>query len=231
MPCTADAAKVQLMPTPTPSQQVPESQREALRAWMRQVLDEEFPSANQWANAARTSPSNITRFMANDDASMPTWTTISKLAAATSIPPPPVAQTPHERTALQRVGSIPDLSSALLEEDDYVSIVALAIKPGMGGGAFEDLADETTRVLLPRRLIRDHLRARPEDMRLLEVRGPSMSPMLEEGDHILVNIAERNPSPAGIFCLWDGFGVVCKAVERVPRTNPPLLRLISVNPI
>jgi phage repressor protein C with HTH and peptisase S24 domain len=114
--------------------------------------------------------------------------------------------------------------------DDYLPIAALEMRPGMGGGGYEDLADATT-VLFPRRLIRDQLGARAEDIRCVEVEGPSMLPMLESGDQVLVNIAKRNPSQPGIFCLWDGFGIVCKLVERIARSDPPRLRIISANPV
>lgn len=115
-------------------------------------------------------------------------------------------------------------------DDDYVEIAYLYLRPGMGGGGYEDLNDAVM-VRFPRRLIRDQLGARPEDIRVVEVEGPSMEPMLESGDQVLVNIAKRNPSQPGIFCLWDGFGIVCKLVERIRNTDPPKVRIISANPV
>jgi hypothetical protein len=54
----------------------------ALREWMRLVMKEMGWSARQWAEAASTSPSNITRFLSRDDAAFPTMRTLSKLALA-----------------------------------------------------------------------------------------------------------------------------------------------------
>ena len=42
----------------------------------------------------------------------------------------------------------------------------------------------------------------------------------------------RNKTPATgeMAVLWDGGGLVVKRVEIVPRTDPPVLRLVSANP-
>jgi phage repressor protein C with HTH and peptisase S24 domain len=54
-----------------------------------------------------------------------------------------------------------------------------------------------------------------------------MEPKLLPGDRILVNHADVNPSPPGIFALWDGYGLVVKKVQRVHGTDR--LLLISEN--
>lgn len=131
------------------------------------------------------------------------------------------------------LSNTPDLPPIVPAGEEYDPIAALEIRPGMGGGGYEDLSDATL-VLFPKRLIRDQLGAKPDDLRVVEVEGPSMSPVLESGDQVLVNIAKRNPSQPGIFCLFDGFGIVCKMVERVRRIDPgeePKVRIISVNPL
>lgn len=128
------------------------------------------------------------------------------------------------------ITNTPDLPPMVPAGEDYEPILSMELRPGMGGGGYEDLTDATT-VLFPSRLIRTQLGARPEDLRVVEVEGPSMLPMLESGDQILVNIAKRNPSQPGIFCLFDGFGIVCKLVERIRGTDPPMVRIISANPL
>lgn len=128
------------------------------------------------------------------------------------------------------ISNTPDLPPIVPAGEDYEPIVFLEIRPGMGGGGYEDLTDAST-VLFPSRLVRTQLGARPDELRVVEVEGPSMLPMLESGDQVLVNIAKRNPSQPGIFCLFDGFGIVCKLVERIRGTDPPMLRIISANPL
>lgn len=116
----------------------------------------------------------------------------------------------------------------IIAAESHVGVIALELKPGMGGGGYEDLSGSET-ILFPEHLILNQLSAKPEDLRVVEVEGPSMSPMLESGDQVLVNLTKRNPSQPGIFCLFDGFGIVCKLVERIRNTDPPMVRIISAN--
>jgi phage repressor protein C with HTH and peptisase S24 domain len=113
--------------------------------------------------------------------------------------------------------------------DSYIGLATLDIRPGMGGPAVvEDYQPETLTFFSPEMLLA--LRAEPADLRVLEVEGPSMSPVLENGDRVIVNISRRNPSQPAIFVLWDGFGLVCKWVERIANTEPPRIRITSENP-
>jgi phage repressor protein C with HTH and peptisase S24 domain len=191
------------------------------------VLKKTGWSATEWARQTGATATTITRFMRKPDASMPTWETMRKLASKAPIPPPQI-EVSAEAEGLH-IGNMPDQPIETgLGPQDYELITALDIRPGMGGGAYEGIPN-ASKVLFPRRLVRDQLGARPDDLRVVEVEGPSMLPMLESGDQVLVNINKRNPSQPGIFCLWDGFGIVCKLVERVPQTDPARLRILSAN--
>lgn len=56
-----------------------------------------------------------------------------------------------------------------------------------------------------------------------------MSPILEDGDIILVDLEDTTPSPPGIFVLFDGMGVMAKSLEMVHSTQQGLVRIISAN--
>lgn len=102
----------------------------------------------------------------------------------------------------------------------------------MGAQGFEneeENTDDPEHIWLPERLVRHELRAAPEDLRSMEVSGPSMSPMLESGDQILVDLRERTPSQPGIFALFDGIGITVKWVELLPFTEPQRVRVSSEN--
>lgn len=111
----------------------------------------------------------------------------------------------------------------------YVGLTTLDLNPGMGGQAVSDEFAPESLTWFPPSLIRQ-LRANEADLRVMEVEGPSMAPVLENGDQVIVNTAKRNPSQPAIFVLWDGFGVVCKWVERIANTDPPKIRISSENP-
>lgn len=112
----------------------------------------------------------------------------------------------------------------------YVGVQMLELRPGMGGGAFDDLGEGQT-IFFPERLVRAQLNAVPEDLRAMEVEGQSMEPLLYSGDQVLVDLRKRNPSQPGAFALFDGFGLVVKLVERVTNTDPPRLKVFSANPL
>lgn len=84
--------------------------------------------------------------------------------------------------------------------------------------------------VIPESFLTTELNVRPEDARIVTVIGDSMEPTLMSGDKILIDVADQAPSPPGIFCFWDGFGVVIKRLEALPKTDPPTLIVISDNP-
>lgn len=96
----------------------------------------------------------------------------------------------------------------------YVDIDVLPSFAGMGGGG----SGEGDRAIakLPRRLIEEELRGRPQDFELIDVRGDSMEPDFQHGDQILIDKRDRDPRQPGPFALWDEDGYVLKLVERVP---------------
>lgn len=112
--------------------------------------------------------------------------------------------------------------------ESYVPIKRPVIRPGAGGpGAFDEEMQEP--ILMPVSLIRDALKGRPDDFVYLEVEGQSMQPVLESGDHILVDRRKTDPSNPGLFVVWDGTGLVTKWVEFAREYDPPRLRLMSEN--
>ena len=71
----------------------------------------------------------------------------------------------------------------------------------------------------------------PDDLRLVTLRGDSMSPVLENGDMVLVNTSDTQPSPPGILVLFDRVGLKVKSLELLPgnSTAEPLVRISSAN--
>ena len=78
------------------------------------------------------------------------------------------------------------------------------------------------------------IRVRSRNVRIIEVFGDSMEKDdgggILSGDRVMIDISDRNPTPPGIFAVWDGFGIVVKRIERVPQSDPPAIKLISDNP-
>jgi phage repressor protein C with HTH and peptisase S24 domain len=118
-----------------------------------------------------------------------------------------------------------------LAEADYVAIASASARPSMGGGAeAEDDVAPGGAYWFRRSWIRKALGTAPSRLRLLQVEGDSMLPTLCDGDTVLVDLSRCSPSPAGIFVLHDGAGLVAKRLEHVPTSEPARLRIISDNP-
>lgn len=109
----------------------------------------------------------------------------------------------------------------------YVSVPSLDVRGGLGGGGEGEADYLGPPLLMPASLIEGELRGDAADFLVLEVEGTSMSPDLFSGDRVLIDRRKTNPSQPGIFAVFDGFGIVCKLIERIPRSDPPALRFIS----
>jgi transcriptional regulator with XRE-family HTH domain len=81
---------------------------------------------------------------------------------------------------------------------------------------------------LPKQLLANQIGSE-STMRIIQVMGDSMIPEFNPGDRVMVNTADRMPSPPGVFVLWDGFGLIIKRCEMVPHSNPPRAVLSSAN--
>ncbi|MEM6681358.1 MAG: S24 family peptidase [Pseudomonadota bacterium] len=99
-------------------------------------------------------------------------------------------------------------------EQNYLPIDVMPTYAGMGGGGSGD--GEVAKAWVSRALIEDDLKANPEDLTMIDVRGDSMEPMFQHGDQIIIDRRDKNPVQPGAFCIWDGDGYVIKKVERVP---------------
>ena len=112
-----------------------------------------------------------------------------------------------------------------------VRIPVVEVEASAGPGALADeFVVEKASWTLPVDMIRHEGHARPEDMRILMVRGDSMEPEMREGDRLLVDTGRRSPGTGEMCVLWDGNGLVVKRIEPVHGDGPPRLRLRSANP-
>jgi transcriptional regulator with XRE-family HTH domain len=123
------------------------------------------------------------------------------------------------------------------------NIAEIDIRAGAGGGGIAlltnvesdgngntSVADDVRDLWgIPNRFLREELRASAVAVRIIEVMGDSMNPTLKPGDRVFVDTNHKAPSPPGVYAVWDGFGVVVKRVELIPRTDPPRVLLISDN--
>jgi phage repressor protein C with HTH and peptisase S24 domain len=60
--------------------------------------------------------------------------------------------------------------------------------------------------------------------------GDSNEPIIAPNTRVLVNTNDRGPSPPGLYIVYDGFALIIKRVEAIPFSDPPTVRISSVNP-
>ncbi|HLJ21411.1 MAG TPA: S24 family peptidase [Stellaceae bacterium] len=111
-------------------------------------------------------------------------------------------------------------------------IEELDVRASAGSGS-SGLTDESVRAVaawqMPSEIVRGYTTAPAAELRIITVLGDSMEPTLLPGQRVLVDTADRRPSPPGVFVVWDGLGLVVKRVQLLPHTDPPRVKITSDN--
>ncbi len=82
---------------------------------------------------------------------------------------------------------------------------------------------------LPNSFLQGYRATSPKDLRIVTVVGDSMEPTLRSGQRLLLDIADRMPSPPGIFVLRDGRGFAINRVQIVPQSQPVRVKISCEN--
>jgi hypothetical protein len=109
-------------------------------------------------------------------------------------------------------------------------IEELDVRASAGSGLTDSAARTVGEWQIPSELVRAYTTAPAAELRIITVLGDSMEPLLTPGQRVLVDLADRRPSPPGIFVVWDGLGLVVKRVQLLPHTDPPCVKITSDNP-
>ena len=135
---------------------------------------------------------------------------------------PPVVNTASD----DRLAGYPSAPARL------VHVPLLEVEVSAGGGGFDYVAEEAAAGWpFDRRRLGALYDGAPDDLRLVTVSGESLSPVLEDGDMVLVNTSDTQPSLPGTFVLFDGVGLMVKSLELLPgnSTAESLVRISSAN--
>lgn len=135
---------------------------------------------------------------------------------------PKSATAPRGKPGIARV---PQGNMVMVDEPEAM------LHAGAGGVAVLDADGDRLHAQwgIPADYLRHEVRVSPNTVKLIQVKGDSMMPTLQSGDRVMIDTADRTPSPPGIFALWDGLGVVIKRLDPVPKSDPPAVRVISDN--
>lgn len=128
-------------------------------------------------------------------------------------------------TAEDETGYDPYLGTG--KSDTSIMVRLLPTFAGLGAGGTGE-GDEGE-VSFSRDLIENELRAPADKLLAMVADGNSMEPDFKGGDQILVDTRRTGLASPGAFCLWDGDGHVIKYLEKVPESDPPKVRVVSMN--
>lgn len=186
-----------------------------LRAAIRRFMKENDLKPKPWAEQSGVSEGTLRAFLSGENDSI-TYKTLRRLADSANVP---VSELIGEFAAGTKKGA-----------KDQVLVPYLRVRASLGGGV--DVVDETggaSPFYFKKSLIDRVTRGKPSRLRVIELTGDSMEPTLLDGDHALVDLnATDVAGRPGIYCLWNGHGLVVKRVQTVPGKTPRL-RIISDN--
>ena len=125
-------------------------------------------------------------------------------------------------------GSIIKIKSDNGVTPNTVMVPEYGFRAGMGGGGVVLDEKPTRHWPLPQEYLR-HVRLDTAALISIAVEGDSMAPTLIPGDQVMINRKDKNPARGGMFAIHDSDTLVVKRIEKIPNSNPVMLRLISDN--
>lgn len=122
---------------------------------------------------------------------------------------------------------VPGTGSAPANNDEFVYIPRYDACASAGTGYWlGDEAQARFTMAFRRHWVENYLRAKPEDLSVLRVKGDSMEDVLFDGDNILINRADTAATD-GIFLITVDGELLVKRLQRLPGGR---LQVISDNP-
>lgn len=82
---------------------------------------------------------------------------------------------------------------------------------------------------LPRHFISRLLPFGAGKVRIIHQSGDSMTPTVQPGQCLMVDIDDRTPDPPGLFAVWDGMSVSIRRLEYISMSCPPMIRVMRDN--
>lgn len=96
-------------------------------------------------------------------------------------------------------------------------------------GSGESLQDagpaNITEWIIPSNILSGRTKAPSDQIKIFEVRENTMEPDFRRGEHVLIDLSDKRPSPPGVFVVSDGFGHLIRQCEFLPGVQPPEIKV------
>lgn len=152
------------------------------------------------------------------------------LAKALGLEPPAISKIlkdmrqikAHEYAIMRRYFGLPVDGETSLEKRKH----SYVLKP-LQNDNFEDANYEQgeSEWVIPAGVMKQHTKAVNGAVKVFEVDENIMGPDFKRGEHVLVDLSDKTPSPPGIFVVSDGFGYLVRQCEFIPGSAPPEVRV------
>lgn len=157
----------------------------------------------------------------------------AELAKALGLEPPAISKVlagkrqikAHEYVAMRRFFGLPTDGERAVNRTENAYVLE-PLEQQMQDR--DDGADDDAWVI-PAHIFENKTKAPPEKIKIFEVHGDAMVPDFLPGSHVLVDLSDVKPSPAGEFVVSDGHGHIIRQCAYVPHSDPPEIRLTALN--
>lgn len=80
---------------------------------------------------------------------------------------------------------------------------------------------------IPPQVLQKRTNSPSKNIRTFKIEERLMEPDFRQGEHVLVDISDQSPSPSGTFIISDGFGLMIRQCEFVPKSKPPKIKITA----
>lgn len=114
-------------------------------------------------------------------------------------------------------------------------VAEVNVEASAGAGAIVEHEGASHVWAFPEYWLRAEMDAAPNDIKIVTIRGdsgisdPPRPTDINPGDKVLVNVADKRPSPGGLFIVHDGLGLIAKRIDYIANSTPPRVRVSSNN--
>ena len=84
--------------------------------------------------------------------------------------------------------------------------------------------------IIPAEILSARTQAPPDKIKIYSVKENLMEPDYRRGEHVLIDMSDKVPSPPGAFIISDGFGVMLRNCEYLPHSDPAEIRISASTP-
>lgn len=83
--------------------------------------------------------------------------------------------------------------------------------------------------VMPASVLAPHTAAPSDKVKIFDIKENMMEPDFRKGEHVMVDVTDKKPSPPGVFVVSDGFGTLTRYCEFMPNSKPPKIKISAYN--